>query len=115
MVSLSLYPPLANIYRRRRLVLLLSLVGGRLHPPGGPPLAPLVGHLLFVVGAVPLAALLLLVARLLVLPLFLPLLARLALPLPLRLSFALRGGPSLLVGRSLLEVRFAVVLPPPCR
>ena len=111
MVSLSLCSPLANIYRRRRLVLLLSLVGGRLHPPGGPPLAPLVGHLLFVVGAVPLAALLLLVARLLVLPLFLPLLARLA----LRLSFALRGGPSLLVGRSLLGVRFAVVLPPPCR
>ena len=81
----------------------------------GPPLAPLVRHLLFVVGAVPLAALLLLVARLLVLPLFLPLLARLTLPLPLRLSFALQGSPSLLVGRSLPGVRFAVVLPPPCR
>ena len=113
MVSLSLCSPLANIYRRRRLVLLLSLVGGRLHPLGGLPLTPLVGHLLFVVGAVPPTALLLLVARLLVLLLFLPLLARLA--LPLRLSFALRGGPSLLVRRSLPGVRFAVVLSLFCR
>ena len=55
----------------RRLVLLASSPGvvGRLHPPGGPPLALLMGRLLFVVSAVPLAALLLLVGRPLVLPL----------------------------------------------
>ena len=89
----------------------LVVVGrGAAAPFGGPPLARLMACLLFVVGAVPLAALLLLVARLLVLPLLLP--VRLfALPL----SFAFRGGPFLLVGRALPVVQFAAVLPPLCR